>query len=585
MTTIKKIIDKLKSGILKELSFELHWIFSTVKQYMREIVLYTVLSLITVIFTMTINTQLKQLVDSLISQNIKALITIVIVYLVIGTTNIVLSMFSQRLACSVNYKVRKDITSKVYTQVLSADWSHLYHIHTGDLMTRLQEDITIISESVVGWIPNILSQCLQIVVSLGIIIYYDISMLGIIIIALPIVLVSSRIFLNKMYIANQKARNLSSEITSLHKESLHNIQTIKAFGLTSCFSEKMKRLQEKNREVNLEVNKYSMFSWAALYISGQLAAIICLAWSVYHVYKGVITLGTMTLIVVFATTVATSFKTLVQIIPNVINTIAASKRVRELTLLPAEDTYSETVQKKVIEQSMECGANIVVRSLKFGYTKEKLIFDSVDLRANIGEIVALVGPSGEGKTTMLRLLLGLLTPSEGSLDVVIGSESYPLSPMTRRVIAYVPQGNTMMSGTILENMRLICPNATEEEVINALKCACAYEFVKKLKDGLNHKVEESGGGFSEGQNQRLAIARAVLCQAPILFLDEATSALDVATERKVLHNLMDHHQNRTCILTTHRPSVLSMCDKVYRINQKQVTLIAEDGIRQLMNEF
>lgn len=585
MTTINKMIEKLKSGILKELCFELRWILSTVKQYMREIILYTVLSLVTVSFTMIINTQLKQLIDSLVSQNIKALITIVIVYLVIGTTNIVLSMFSQRLACSVNYKVRKDITNKVYSQVLSADWSHLYHIHTGDLMTRLQEDIAIISESVVGWIPNILSQCLQIVVSLGIIIYYDMSMLGMILVALPIVLISSRIFLNKMYVANQKARTLSSKITSLHKESLHNIQTIKAFGLTKCFSEKMKELQEENRTVNLEVNKYSMFSWAALYISGQLAAIICLAWSVYHVYQGVITLGTMTLIVVFATTVATSFKTLVQIIPNIINTIAASKRVRELTELPEEEEYSEEKQMQLVKKVAEHGATIHVDSLRFGYTKDKIIFDKVNLKANIGEIVALVGPSGEGKTTMLRLLLGLLTPSEGRLEILLGAERYPLSPMTRRLIAYVPQGNTMMSGTILENMRLICPDALEEDVINALKCACAYEFVEKLQDGLNHRIEESGGGFSEGQNQRLAIARAVLCQAPILFLDEATSALDVVTERKVLHNLMNKYQNRTCILTTHRPSVLSMCDKVYRIDQKQVTLIGEEGIRQLMNEF
>lgn len=186
---------------------------------------------------------------------------------------------------------------------------------------------------------------------------------------------------------------------------------------------------------------------------------------------------------------------------------------------------------------------------------------------------------------MLRLILGLITQQAGETKICVGENEMKMNAATRKFISYVPQGNTILNGTIAENMRITCPEATDEEIIAALKGACAYEFVSALPDGINHNVGESGIGFSEGQNQRLSIARALMNPSPILLLDEATSALDVATERKVLSNLVNHENIRTCILTTHRPTVLTMCDKVYRIADKKVREIGEEEITKLMNEF
>lgn len=198
----------------------------------------------------------------------------------------------------------------------------------------------------------------------------------------------------------------------------------------------------------------------------------------------------------------------------------------------------------------------------------------------------MVGPSGEGKTTMLRIVLGIVRAQAGIADLEWeDGKKVNMGPITRSLIAYVPQGNTMMSGTIADNMRIIKPDATDDEIIKALELACAYDFVKKLPDGINHKIGEGGLGFSEGQNQRLAIARAVLRNTSILLLDEATSALDVVTERDVLRNLMKEDSHRICLLTTHRPSVLSMCNRVYRIADKKTRVIGDDEIRKLMNEF
>ena len=210
-----------------------------------------------------------------------------------------------------------------------------------------------------------------------------------------------------------------------------------------------------------------------------------------------------------------------------------------------------------------------------------------DLEAHPHEIVALVGPSGEGKTTLLRIMLALLHIQSGDEDLVGAKtgEVLTITPAARRLFSYVPQGNTMFSGTIAENMRNVRPDATDEEIKEVLIVSCAWEFVQKLPDGIYSKVGERGVGFSEGQAQRLSIARALLRRAPILLLDEATSALDVATERRVLKNIMQTNEPRTCIVTTHRPTVLSVCRRVYGIREQRCVVLTAEEVQKMMDEF
>lgn len=187
-----------------------------------------------------------------------------------------------------------------------------------------------------------------------------------------------------------------------------------------------------------------------------------------------------------------------------------------------------------------------------------------------GEIVAVVGPSGEGKTTLLRLLLGVVSVQNGTLTVAAdgSKDEIPISAATRKLFSYVPQDNILFAGTVAENLRLVKKDATDEELNEALRIACAYNFVHRSPLGLNRPVKEQGGGFSEGQLQRLSIARALLANAPVLLLDEATSALDMETEEQLIRNLMEARKNYTCIITTHRPSVLRICDSSVRCGYK-----------------
>ena len=197
-------------------------------------------------------------------------------------------------------------------------------------------------------------------------------------------------------------------------------------------------------------------------------------------------------------------------------------------------------------------------------------------------MIALVGPSGEGKTTILRYLLSIIRPQggEGCLCAGHAGTDIPLTASVRQLMAYVPQGNTMFSGSIADNMRNVKEDATDEDIIEALKLACAWDFVKKLPQGIHSQIQERGCGFSEGQAQRLSIARALLRKSPILLLDEATSALDMHTEKMVLHNIMQDEYPRTTIVTTHRPSVLKQCTRVYSIHDRCCHRLSQEEIAE-----
>ena len=279
----------------------------------------------------------------------------------------------------------------------------------------------------------------------------------------------------------------------------------------------------------------------------------------YLLWSGRIVYGTMTLFLSQSAKLSTTFRSLVGVVPAFLTSAVSARRIRELTELAREPRIVGGVD---VGQG---GFSVCMEDVHFSYGGEPVVRNAQFL-ARPGEIVALVGPSGGGKTTMLRLMLGLVRPGQGrvylrSADGVETAAGMDVRPL----IAYVPQGNTVLSGTIADNLRLVRPEATEEEMERALRLACAWDFVSRMPQGLESSVGERGRGLSEGQAQRLAIARAILKDAPVLLLDEATSALDVATERQVLRSIVAGCPDKTCIITTHRPTVLGLCGRVYRV--------------------
>ena len=291
----------------------------------------------------------------------------------------------------------------------------------------------------------------------------------------------------------------------------------------------------------------------------------------------------MTLFLQQTSALSNAFQKVVGIIPNFLSASVCAHRIRELVELPKEVHVEES---RTLAAKADGGFTVELNDLDFAYVEDRTVIRDSHFLANPGEIVALVGASGEGKTTLIRLILALVYPGKGEAVIrAADGTAFPLNAETRRLFSYVPQGNTILSGTIAENLRMGKSDATEAEMIHALELACAWEFVEQLSEGIHTKLGRRGKGLSEGQAQRIAIARAVLRDAPILLLDEATSALDVGTERRVLRNILEGRPNRTCIVTTHRPTVLNLCKRVYRVMGQAVTELDEETSSRMAMEF
>lgn len=577
-----------KVDIIVKLYHSFEWIYSFYREYIGRVLGYIIVELIHMAVNFIIAYRIGSIVDYAVEKNTKKIVIIGLVYVGLYFLNAALTITANRYAAWNYNSMQTKIVKVLYNKIIKADWEEISHFHSGDLMTRLTDDSRVISGNANGFLTTVISDILMILVALTVIIMNDVSMILVASIVAPVVLISSRIFMNKIYESQSAIKNIDSKESAYHKESFQNIQAIKAFGLAHVFYDKIEKLEDERFKADMRSNFYALMSWGVTYLGGILSGITCIAWAFYRVNIGVMTLGELTVVIMMLYRIAISGKNLLELIPISLKIVVSVERIQEILSVPDEECFTSSHVESFIEDGKKAGISLILKDISFAYKAGRNILDNVSLKVNAGEIIALVGPSGEGKTTMLRILLGILNADSGNAYALIQDNEdrrIKLSTETRALMAYVPQGNTMLAGTIAENMRLIAPDATEEEIIDALQQSCAYDFVKKLPNGIHYNIGESGTGFSEGQNQRLAIARAILRKTPILLMDEATSALDVVTEKKILSNLMKKDIRRTCILTTHRPSVLTACDRVYRICNGNVDIVGEADIQKLINEF
>lgn len=435
----------------------------------------------------------------------------------------------------------------------------------------------------ISWVLAIIIAIYNFFATFVVILYYDWIMALIALASAPILLLVSRVMIKKQREYSKKVREMSSQIMTFEVEAFYNFDTIKSFGIASYYSKKIRWWQSRFKNVSLEYNMLSIKTNVLISVMGAAVQFTTLIYCLFRLWTHDITYGTMMLFQQQRGNLSNAFSNVVSIIPSFLNSSVSAHRIRELVELPKEVHIQESAWMNSLAEN---GFEVRMRDVNFSYIEGTQVITDSSFKACPGEIVALVGPSGEGKTTMIRLILGLIHPKEGK-TVIVNSDGreVTMNAETRHFFAYVPQGNTILSGIIAENMRLVKENATDEEIIEALKIACAWDFVEKLPETIHSSLGEHGRGLSEGQAQRISIARAVLRDAPVLLLDEATSALDVTTERKVLHNIIVQKPNKTCIVTTHRPSVLNLCQCVYRVMETKVTELDEEESSRMAMDF
>lgn len=555
--------------LFRSLGKEWKWLLRYISKYRLQIVLYVVIGLVSTAMGLGANVASKYLIDSVVSHNSETIIRSAVLAVSLGVTQILVGAVISRIATIVGTKISNEIRTNVYEHITFSKWEDIRKYHSGDLLNRIEGDVGAVSSSIVSYIPGVFTKSAQFLGCLIVVLYYDPTMAIFAFMSAPFLVVSSRISAKMVRKYNKESREMNGKILSFYSESIQNLQTIKAFDLTKRYVDQLKTNLSLYRKIRLAHDKFSIIMTLCMSVIGLAVAYTCYGWGVYRLWQGAISYGTMTLFLQISGQLTSSFSSLVSLFPSAISIATAAGRIMEITDLPLEKSEDDERAEKMEKSADENGITLCCKNLTYTYPDgDKPVVSGISFSAAPGETIAFVGPSGEGKTTILRLILGLVEPDSG--DVTMKTENggeIPVSESTRRFCSYVPQGNAIFSGCIADNLRIVRPGATDDELIEVLKTADAWSFVEKLPEGMYTQISEKGVNFSEGQVQRISIARAILRDAPVIVMDEATSALDAVTEETVLANMMKAYPNRTRIITTHRPSMLQYCTRVYRISE------------------
>lgn len=592
ISKLKHYINQIRKGRLKTLTSQIAWIYQYARQHVWYIVLFTLLGMSGTVVMLFSSLVSKDLVDIITGQNTGEILKTFGMMIAVTLISSVITQTSAYLSNKINIKIDNHIKSQIFDDILITDWESLTRYHSGDLLVRWSGDVSAISSGILNIIPNFVIYMFRFIAALAMVLYYDASFATFVLICIPISIYTSRASLKKMQKNNMSSMAIGTKMSSFNQETFANIQTVKAFDMIPLYSRRLRILQKQYTDIRLKYQRTTIMNTFILTLISMVVTYASYGWGIYKVWNGDITYGTMTMFLTLSGTLNASVDNLISFVPSTITLTNSAKRLMGIVALPKEDHSKTKEVREFFEKHKDSGVGLSIRNVAYSYANGTEVFENASFDAHPHEVIALVGPSGEGKTTMLRLLLSIIRPKAGSAYICAGKDAVEntsshmdLTASTRQLFAYVPQGNTMFSGTIADNMRNVKEDATDAEIIEALQMACAWEFVAKLPEGINSQIKEHGGGFSEGQAQRLSIARAILKRAPILLLDESTSALDIKTERKVLENIMQDKYPRTTIVTTHRPTVLNICKRVYSISGKNCTLLNDKEIEDMMKLY
>ncbi len=456
-------------------------------------------------------------------------------------------------------KAQNEMQRQMLDRLLRAEWKGRDRHHSGDITNRLENDVSTVVTFLTETLPNMLSTLLMFLGAFTYLCLMDYMLALITVGMLPIFLLLSRIYISKMRKYTRRIRNFDSKVQSILQETVQNRMLIKTL---ECGDMVINRLD--NRQVNLRHHvkrrtRFSVLSNVTLHGGFAIGFLIAFLWSTYRLSQHAITFGAMTAFLQLVNRIQTPAKDLTRLAPAFVAVLTAAERLIELEEMPQEEDGEN------ISLPSPCGIKLC--NVSFGYDDgDENIIDNLSFDFPPGSCTAVLGETGAGKTTLIRLLLGLLKPKYGTITIYNDEQNHNMSALMRCNMVYVPQGNTLMSGTIRDNLLMADPNATDHDMMDALHTACA-DFVTELPEGLYTTIDEKGGGLSEGQSQRITIARALLRKRSIMLFDEATSALDPETEKMLLTNILKNKE-QTIIFITHRMAVLEYCDKRLNMDDK-----------------
>ncbi len=472
--------------------------------------------------------------------------------------NFALNIASVWVRNILGIRAQNRMQQRMLDRILRTEWHGKETLHSGDVLNRLEFDVSNVVVFITETLPNVLSVLMMFLGAFFYLFSLD-RILAIITIAIiPVFIVFSKIYVGQMRRYTRQVRDSDSKVQSVLQETIQHRMLIKTLESDDTAVNRLEHTQSELHQNVVRRTKFSLFSNLVLNFGFALGYLVAFAWAALRMSRHTLTFGGMTAYLQLVGRIQGPARNLTKLVPAFVSVFTAAERLMELEEDPLEE------QGDPVMLDVPCGVRL--NHVFYQYSAaERLVINDLSFDFKPGSSTAVLGETGAGKTTLIRIILALLKPQQGSVTIYDSHESMALTPRMRCNIVYVPQGNTLLSGTIRDNLRLGRLGATDREMAEALHTACA-DFVFDLPDGLDTECSEAGGGLSEGQAQRISIARALLRDRSIMLFDEATSALDPDTERQLLDNILGRH-DRTIIFITHRQAVVGYCDQTLHLEK------------------
>lgn len=546
----------------------LKWIYETSKkQHLSLVVLVlanAVFSILSILFAFAI----KGVIDGAVKHSQGKLLS----YAVFIGTIVVLQFFGRIIINGLTERIRGKLEivykSHLFSQILTKKQEKISTYHSGDLMNRLTSDVSVVCDGITSIVPTIVAAATRLICAIVALVVLDWIFAIAFSVAGVLVFIVLALVRGKLKSLHKTTQETDGKVRSFMQECIENLLAVKVFSNGGRVEDKSNRLQKDNFKVKMKRKNYSVVGNALynfIFSAGYLFALIYGAIKLIYLSSDpVMGYGTLSAILQLVNNVQVPFATLSNIFPKYYSMVASAERLIEIEQVESEGDKPLVNGKQVYSKLK----GIVLDDLSFAYDRD-VVIKNANFYIEKGDCLFVHGASGIGKSTLIKLLLGVYLPNSGRIYLDLDQGQVDLDYSTRSLFAYVPQGNMLFSGTIKDNVTFINDNADREEIKRALEIACADEFINELPEKLGTIVGENGVGLSEGQVQRIAIARAILTGAPILLLDEATSALDEDTEKRVLDNLKEL-KDITLVIVSHKKAAQRICNKKIKIKDKKV---------------
>lgn len=521
--------------------------------------------------SLVITVATKGLIDGASSHNLvqvkgyAILLIAAVVVIRVGT------VLSNLISVKANAVLLRDLREMVLHKLLRKEYRTVEGYHSGELVNRMFSDASVVKNGIMTIVPQLIFMAISFCGAAVILISMDWRFVILLIVGGLTGLILSIGFKKPM---SERHRNMQEKEGKLHavlQESLGNLRFIKATGLEIYTENQSSAAQQEFLAAQLHKGYFSTVVNSCINTVFQVSWLFCMIWGGRGIYRGVLTYGSLAAVIQLIGQIQRPIAAVADLAAQAYGTISSAERLKELLDLPEEENIPQTDCQKIYQKLQM----IALKDVSFDYDREPVL-RGVCAKIHKGDFVAVTGVSGSGKSTLFQLMLGIYQPGKGKVEFVLEDGTVSAAPETRALFAYVPQGNILFSGTLRENLLMFREDATEEELRSAIQAACIDGLVDQLEDGLETMLGERGVGLSEGQAQRVAVARALLSRAPVLLLDESTSALDEETEAKLLSNI-SHLKEKTCLIVTHRQAALQICDFRLHIEHGRARIIPLTG--------